>query len=175
MTERWASVPGYEMLYAVSDSGRIKSVRNGVVMANVLDRDGYHTIKLSKAGKGIRHKVHRLVCQVFNGEPPAGLDCAHLDGDKANNTPQNLAWVTRAENLAHRRLHGTDQTGERGAAAKLTWSQVREIRRRAALGEPRQRLADEFGLALGHVRRIILHEAWRSDLPTLSRNPPGEQ
>lgn len=45
-------------------------------------------------------KVHRLVCEAFNGPPPEGKDvCMHIDEDYSNNKPSNLSWGTQKENL----------------------------------------------------------------------------
>lgn len=50
--------------------------------------------------KGKTYKVHRLVCEAFNG--PASDEapvCMHIDENSANNRPNNLAWGTQKENL----------------------------------------------------------------------------
>lgn len=45
-------------------------------------------------------RVHRIVCLAFHGEPPVpNMDVMHLDEDSHNNTPENLSWGTRKENL----------------------------------------------------------------------------
>ncbi len=44
-------------------------------------------------------KVHRLVCEAFNGPCPPGMVCIHLDEDSKNNRPENLKWGTQKENL----------------------------------------------------------------------------
>lgn len=50
--------------------------------------------------RGKTYKVHRLVCEAFNGPPPfQGAVCMHLDEDYRNNRPDNLAWGTQKENL----------------------------------------------------------------------------
>ncbi|WP_234796162.1 HNH endonuclease signature motif containing protein [Agrobacterium vitis] len=50
--------------------------------------------------KGKTYKVHRLVCEAFNGPPPsADSVCMHLDENAANNRPSNLQWGTQKENL----------------------------------------------------------------------------
>jgi len=51
--------------------------------------------------KGKTYKVHRLVCEAFNGPPFEGAVCMHLDSDYKNNKPENLAWGTQKENLNH--------------------------------------------------------------------------
>lgn len=46
------------------------------------------------------YKVHRLVCEAFNGPPPfKGAVVMHLDENSRNNKPSNLKWGTQKENL----------------------------------------------------------------------------
>jgi hypothetical protein len=55
--------------------------------------------------QGHTKKVHRLVCEAFNGPPPSpGLDCEHIDENPRNNRPENLRWATRKENLNRPKL-----------------------------------------------------------------------
>ena len=41
--------------------------------------------------------VHKLVCTAFWGLPKPNQVCHHLDGNKFNNRPDNLIWVSREE------------------------------------------------------------------------------
>ena len=50
--------------------------------------------------KGRCYKVHRLICEAFNGPPPFENAVAmHRDENAANNRPTNLKWGTQRENL----------------------------------------------------------------------------
>ena len=50
--------------------------------------------------KGKTYKVHRLVCEAFNGAAPEDANvCMHIDENSANNRPSNLLWGTQKENL----------------------------------------------------------------------------
>lgn len=50
--------------------------------------------------KGKTYKVHRLVCEAFNGSPPKGRNvCMHINEDYRDNRPENLRWGTQKENL----------------------------------------------------------------------------
>ena len=46
---------------------------------------------------GKRPTVHKLVCTAFWGLPKPNHVCHHLDGNKFNNRPDNLIWVSREE------------------------------------------------------------------------------
>ena len=110
---------------------------------------------------GVRHTAyaHRLVWMHVNGPIPDGLVMNHKNGIKSDNRPSNLEVVTPSENQKHA-IHvlkvGTfvDQWGEKNHAAKLTDSQVREIRRRRATGERLIPIAKDFGVAFQTVSRI---------------------
>lgn len=50
--------------------------------------------------KGKSYKVHRLVCEAFNGPKPfENAVVMHLDENYRNNRPENLQWGTQKENL----------------------------------------------------------------------------
>lgn len=74
----------------------------------------------------------------------------------------------RASDPAYRRLRAeiargrpSSMRGEGSPHAKLDWSRVAQIRRRAAAGEPRARLAHEFGVSPAVVDRIVWNKTWK--------------
>ncbi len=120
MPELWQPVEGYEGLYEVSDLGRVRSVerrvphRNGLmtVKERILRATlcgpknyEYRAVALSKDGKPVTHKVHRLVAKAFIGIPE-GYEVNHKDLDKFNNCLSNLEVVTHQQNQLHAGAHG---------------------------------------------------------------------
>lgn len=48
--------------------------------------------------------VHQLVCRTYKGSPPSDgfiYEPNHIDGNKHNNRPDNLEWMTRSKNVQH--------------------------------------------------------------------------
>jgi HNH endonuclease/NUMOD4 motif len=129
----WADCPGYEGIYQVSRTGKVRRVkasqgtRVGYVLAGVMDGHGYLTYTLRRNGLFRSEKAHRLVCLAFNGPPPDGQNLVnHLDGKKRNNAATNLAWCSHAENTKHAYANGlVDMTNRKGAAHPRAQSVVR--------------------------------------------------
>lgn len=101
ITEIWRDIPGYEGLYQVSNCGRIKSMYHNKVVTGGKYPNGYRFIALSKDHVKRNCLVHRLVALTFINNPDNLPVVNHIDGNKQNNTVNNLEWVTQGENLKY--------------------------------------------------------------------------
>lgn len=113
MEEIWKDIEGYEGLYQVSNSGRVKSLErykeNHSKLQKVeekiktvsIDNIGYYRVCLYKDNKLKNARVHRLVAQTFIPNPDNLREVNHKDGNKLNNNIDNLEWVTSSENNKH--------------------------------------------------------------------------
>lgn len=65
-------------------------------------RNSYQAVLLKdSSGAAKRVLVHRLVARAFVPNPENKPEVNHKDGDRTNNSAENLEWVTRAENMRH--------------------------------------------------------------------------
>ena len=163
MIEEWKAIPGYISYYEASSLGRIRSVarvvttysarggrsvpmrrRGRVMRLNINKRTGYLSVCLSRDGKCKTKRVNVLVCMTFNGPCRADLICCHNDGEKLNNTPENLRWDTTLANQADRVVHGTDLRGESVGTSKITAEQAAAIFAGMTRKEARTRLSIGF-------------------------------
>ena len=114
--EEWRDIKGYEGIYQVSSLGRIKSlsreIKNGKNTTKKskerilkprcnTKRRGYYEIGLYKNNKEKRYKVHRLVAEAFMENNFNKSEVNHKNGNKADNSVENLEWVTSEENKKH--------------------------------------------------------------------------
>jgi hypothetical protein len=96
----WKKIEGWN--YEVSETGQIRRSNNGRIKKQLdLGNSGYFIVYLSRSGKDRIFSVHRLVALYFVPNPEGKAEVNHLDGNKKNNRSDNLAWVTRSENIQH--------------------------------------------------------------------------
>ena len=99
--EVWREIPGYDGDYFASNKGRILSLcRNEprilkpFICSNSGSRTGYYYVEI----RGQKQRVHRLVALAFLENPEDKPVVHHIDGNPLNNTLENLAYATYAEN-----------------------------------------------------------------------------
>lgn len=108
MIEIWKDIKGFEGLYMVSNTGKIKSFterslrknKSGVILSPGLTR-GYESVGLCKDGKRTSVTVHRIVAEAFLPNPNNYSEVNHKDENKANNSVENLEWCSRNYNMSY--------------------------------------------------------------------------
>lgn len=97
--ENWRTVEEFPS-YEVSDRGRVKSNITGKILSPKTDR-GYNRVVLYKDGRTSDVSVHRLVGDAFLENPHGKKEINHINGNKLDNSVENLEWVSRSENMKH--------------------------------------------------------------------------
>lgn len=141
MIEIWRTIK-YFPDYAISNLGRVKRIIigpntfSGRILKSDITKFGYKVATLYRNGKSFSFFVHRLVLEMFIGPRPENHECNHKDGNKKNNCPWNLEWVTKSENIIHAYRTGLkipyergDLRGEKNNRHKLKEGEVLLIRK----------------------------------------------
>lgn len=113
----------------------------------------------ARQGSHPTRKVTWWVNQVWDlpGEGPQILHKCH---DKRCWNPAHLRKGTHQENMRDKIKAGTSGKGEGHNQAKLTLSQVEEIRQRSRLGETSKSISKDYPVSRRHISRIIRKERW---------------
>lgn len=167
----YSAVIAFEL--AIDDRGRIwrianrRGTKNGGTTSipckpKPADRSGakgYRNVRAMVDGKRMTALSHRLVWLHFKGPIPDGLTVNHKNGVKYDNRPENLDLATDAEQQIHANKvlgtgSGANQSAERNPFAKVTTTQVLEIRAARATGETCAAIAVRYEITYQQVWRI---------------------
>ena len=112
----------------VSNFGEVKS--HGKIIKGEITSGGYRRVHVSHKGVQYKFLVHRLVAEAFILNPKRLPEVNHIDGNKQNNSVDNLEWCTRSQNTSHAFKTGLrNYNGCKNPHSKLTQSDVETIRR----------------------------------------------
>lgn len=177
LQEQWRPVTGRDTRYEyeVSSHGRVRRLAATRVTAGGRRQHypervlaigltrGYPQVKLVREnGRLATAVIHKLVAAAFIGPRPDGHDINHRNGDKTDNRPSNLEYVTRGANNHHAYRLGLKRRpiGELSPRAVLTEDQVRYVR--AMKGVKLQTdLAEELGCSVGCIANIHAGRNWQ--------------
>ncbi len=152
MTEVWRIIPEHPN-YEVSSFGRIR--RGSYIKSLIPDKDGYFRVSLTTLGEEKLYRVNRIVCTVFQGDPPTPNSLAlHKDNNNQNNNESNLYWGTSQDN-------SNDRSRASRHSTKLDWNKVREIRARVSSGEKPFAIMGEYGISSTTIHNIVHNNSWK--------------
>ncbi len=168
--KEWRKIPGTGGDYEISRCGTVRSVartitrKNGAILklpqrelVKWVNSYGYLTVTLSSPRKHNRG-LHQLIAETFIGPRPPGMQVRHLDGNKLNNSVENLAYGTPRENQLDRITHGTHNRGERCGTSVLTSSDVLKIMEDT---RTEQAIAESYGVTRSAICGIKQRRSWR--------------
>lgn len=92
-------IAGFEDLYLVNKLGEIKSLYTNKVLK--IKPGEYARVTLCRDKIKYDKYIHRIVAEMFLDNPESKLTVNHKDGNKMNNSSDNLEWATYSENIIH--------------------------------------------------------------------------
>ena len=180
MKEQWKEIKGNREIYEVSSLGNVRTkdregARGHHVKGHILTQrdnsNGYLRCDINITGKTKSHLVHRLVAEKFIPNPDNKPFVNHIDGNKHNNSVNNLEWCTRNENERHAwktgLKHDIATKGELHGMHKLSKKDVEYIRKHHARNGGNMKtgeLARNFNVNPQTITDIVSERIWRSVL-----------
>ena len=141
--------------YKVYENGMIYSIAyKRWIKPNKNTKNKYQFYRFpNPEGKKVKVYVHRLIAELFI-ENPLSLKCVnHKDGDKNNNSVENLEYCTYLQNMEHAVKMGLIDS-------KLTIEQVRTIRYEE-MQVPTSTLAKKYGISYNAIYNLKKGISWK--------------
>lgn len=136
--------------YEVSNFGRVR--HDGRVLSGSIHKDGYMFVNI----RGKQCARHRLVAEVFVENPENKPFVNHIDGNKQNNSVDNLEWCTQSENTKHAYDSDLQPKGLSTYKGKFTSEEREQIKNEWDSGAySRRQLAKKYGVSHTCINDII--------------------
>ncbi|HGO1484269.1 TPA: NUMOD4 domain-containing protein [Staphylococcus aureus] len=175
MIEQWRPIKNYKGIYEISNLGNVKSLARTIIKKDgkkqtfkerILNKRhngyGYYQVGLNNKGKRIYFYIHRLVGEAFIDNPSNLSQINHVNGNKEDNSVNNLEWVSAKDNTIHSWKTGLSKGGENHGMSKLTNNEVLEIRKKYLSKNYSQRkLAKEYNVSQKTIYNIINKKQWK--------------
>lgn len=134
-------------------------------MKQQIDIDGYFTVVLHLNGVGYFRRVNRLVAQAFIENPDNKPEVNHIDGNKQNNTVENLEWVTTQENITHawKNELACAKSGEDHPNSKYTEKDIRDVCTYLVQNQyTMKEISEKTNVSYTVVKQVRNHILWTS-------------
>ena len=100
--------------YLIYRDGRIYNNKRKRFLHPSKGSKGYIYVHLSNKGKGYTFRLHRLLATHYIANPNNYPMVDHIDGNKENNSIENLRWATSIENSnAYQKHRINNQSGHK--------------------------------------------------------------
>lgn len=130
---QWKDIVGYENEYQINQFGEIRTLKDSpklkkydVLKPQKSKRNGYVYQMLYKNGKEKLLRVHRLVAMAFLPNPNNLPQVNHKDGNKQNNSVDNLEWCEQSDNMKHAYKNGLQIPSENQRKAIINTNKLKQ-------------------------------------------------
>jgi hypothetical protein len=153
----------FNTAFLVSEKGIVWSTNTRRNLSPSVNSKGYSIVTLwnKETHERSTARVHRMVALCFLKPVEGREEVNHKDGNKQNNSAENLEWVNRKEQMEHASRIGLIWwKGDANPRAKLTSIDVEIIRERRSKGETLESIANDYPVSTTTISAIVRRKKW---------------
>jgi hypothetical protein len=151
----------YGDYYTVYENGDVIN-NKGKKLSFCDNGKGYLICSLYINGKRSTKALHRILAECFIPNPNNFTDVDHIDGDRRNNSLNNLRWLTHGDNIKHSyNLENRSAVGVNNARCLISEDVVHEICRLLVAGFGCAKIRDLYGYSYASIRAIKIRKNWK--------------
>ena len=148
--------------YLIYSDGRVYSEKTNRFL-KPRNCAGYLRVAIYTNDRIYQMSIHRLVATAFIENPKNKPEVNHKDGNKTNNSVQNLEWVTTSENVSH--AFKTElKFAKHGNESHLSKYSIEQVRKACEYMEEGEMTLTEISditlIDYAMVYLIATHKAW---------------
>lgn len=157
----WKKIKGFEN-YSINECGEVRNdSTNKIKNPYVNHKNNYLYVDLYKNNKGYKRPIHRLIAESFIPNTYNKPTVDHKDGNRQNNSINNLRWATYSEQNSRfgtngvrsekiKVTHYREERKKRGGG-HVAWLDVDEIKFYDSISN----VAEQFGVSISNISQLL--------------------
>lgn len=158
--------------YRIYEDGRVQNIKTEKFLKPSPNSSKYLQLRLQNRGISRSIGIHRLLAQAFIPNPKNKPQVNHIDGNKQNNSLNNLEWVTHQENIQHAYDIGLKDKSRdlfRLKAKKVYWNHPQYGDQYCSASDLVTKFPEQK-LHRGHLSQVVTkirphHKGWKLNIP----------
>lgn len=149
--------------YEVNELGEIKNKIKNKILKPFITTNGYLRIRISNK---IAFQVHKIIALYFIDNPNNFSEVNHIDGNKLNNSINNLEWCNRSQNMIHSYKNNLSKNtfnnkGEKHYNSKLKKEDIEKIKEMLNNSISQKEIAKLFNVSKQTISNIKNNKNWK--------------
>lgn len=157
--------------YSIVDTFGKKRTYKQKELEQTLNSNSYKQVGLlnGEYGQPKTQYVHRIIAKAFvpNDDPEHKTDVNHKDGNKWNNNPSNLEWVSKSENDKHafatglKDISGYNRYRVGSTARRFSSTEVSQMKEMFEAGYTKKEIAEKFDCSDSIICNILNGKSYK--------------
>lgn len=148
--------------YSINELGQVRNDVTGRIKAAFVNKkSGYLCVDLWKDNKSVKYTIHRLLAEAFIPNPENKETVDHKDGNRQNNSLDNLRWATYSEQNSRFQTVGVrsqkvkvshyEEVRKKRGGGHDSWGRVDRIMYFDRIGD----VSNYFGVSIANISLML--------------------